>query len=53
MEKGLMENNSYEDNLNLFDCYRVALDFGLPVAEKAIDNLLVTLPEYQARESNN
>ena len=31
-------------NVNLIDCYRVALDFGLPVAEKAIDSLLMSYP---------
>ena len=43
--KGKMEQDQI--NISLIDCYRVALDFGLPVAEKAINNLHVTLPAQQ------
>ena len=44
--KQLVEENMEQDevNLSLIDCYRVALDFGLPVAEKAIDSLVVSPP---------
>ena len=45
MSQEVKENREHEEaNLNLIDCYRVALDFGLPVAEKAIDNLLIAFP---------
>ncbi len=42
--KQLVKEHEEQDevSLSLIDCYRVALDFGLPVAEKAIDNLVVS-----------
>lgn len=35
----------------LFDCYRVALDFGLPVAEKAIENLLACSASFSTEST--
>ncbi len=38
---------------SLIDCYRVALDFGLPAAERALEHLSLSLPQHsdeQARQ---
>ena len=36
-----------ENKISLIDCYRVALDFGLPAAERALERLAVALPQPQ------
>lgn len=45
VDKQPLTELKYNDNkINLIDCYRVALDFGLPAAQRALENLSVCVP---------
>lgn len=39
-----------ENKISLIDCYRVALDFGLPAAQLALERLAKALPQPQQRD---
>ncbi len=43
--ESLSEYDYNENKTDLIDCYRVALDFGLPAAQRALERLAVSLPQ--------
>ncbi|MFT5132411.1 MAG: hypothetical protein ACI9SC_000876 [Gammaproteobacteria bacterium] len=41
-----------ENKISLVDCYRVALDFGLPAAQQALENFSMSLPQQMQSSKN-
>jgi hypothetical protein len=49
-DEPVAEFDRNKNKTSLIDCYRVALDFGLPAAERALEHLSISLPQQSSKE---